>query len=119
MNTMPTWWLTASGMFFVLGSIAMLVSVVLLAILGYAALELRKGVQELSVKIDTITTKVDDIATNLKHVTTEVSTRTTGMVRMIDDAAGGAMTIVEKFAPVLVGIAAAARIFSAFRGRRR
>lgn len=116
---MPDWWLTASGVFFILGSVAMLVTVVLLAVLGYAALELRTGVQELSKKIDAITTKVDDIATNLKHVTSEVSTRTTGMVRMIDDAAGGAMTIVEKFAPVLVGVAAVGRIFMQFGRRRR
>lgn len=118
MNNMPGWWLTASGVFFVLASVAMLVTVVLLAILGYAALEMRTGVKELSVKIDAITTKVDDIATNLKHVTGEVSTRTNGIVRMIDDAAGGAMTIVEKFAPVLVGVAAVGRIFMQFRRRR-
>lgn len=119
MTPLPEWWLTASGMFFVLGSVAMVVTVVLLAVLVYAVLELRKSVIVLSVKVDQITDKVNAIASTVQQVTSDVGTRATGITRMIDDAAGGAMDIVEKFAPLLVGVATVARVFMAFRGRRR
>ena len=119
MTPLPEWWLTASGMFFVLGSVAMVVIVVLLAILTYAILELRKHVKELSVKIDGITDRVESIATTVQHVTTEIGTRATGLTRMIDDNAGTAMTIVERFGPLLVGAATVFKIFMAFKGRKK
>lgn len=116
---LPEWWLTASGAFFVLGSAAMLVMVAVLAYLVKVLADLRHAMLALASRVEQLTTKVDGIAEQVKTVTTEVGVRTTGIVRMVDDIASPALRIVERFAPVFIGVAAVARIFTAFRARRR
>ncbi len=115
---MPDWWLTASGTFFVLGSAAMLVLVGVLAYLAKVIADLRHSMLALAGRVEALTVKVDSIAEQVKTVTTEVGARTTGIVRMVDDVAGPAVTIVERFAPALVGLAVVGRIIGYFKNRR-
>lgn len=119
MKELPEWWLTASGTFFVLGSAAMIVVVVVLAYLVKVVADLRHAVLGLANRVEKLTDKVDGIAEQVKTVTTEVGTRTTGIVRMVDEMAAPALNVVEKFAPVLMGIAVVGRIISLFTSRKR
>jgi len=112
----PNWWINSSGLFFILGSIAMIVTIGLVAVLIKVVLDLHKSLQVLSGRVQALTSKVEGIAEQVNTVTREVGVRTTGIVRMVDDTAGSAMTIVEKFAPILIVIGAIVRIV---RARRR
>ncbi|MBX3111517.1 MAG: hypothetical protein KF857_05865 [Fimbriimonadaceae bacterium] len=119
MGQIPEWWLTASGAFFVLGSAATLVSVVALAYLIKVLADLRHATLALGARVEKLTEKVDGIAEQVRTVTTEVGARTTGIVRLVDEVAGPAVQIVERFAPLLMGLAAVGKIFAAYRTRRR
>ncbi len=115
MNDVPNWWINTSGLFFILGSIAMIVMIVLTALLIKVVLDLHKSLQQLSTRVQALTTKVEGIADQVNTVTREVGVRTTGIVRMVDDTAMSAMTIVERFAPILIVIGAVVKIVKARR----
>lgn len=115
----PEWWLTASGMFFVLGSAAMIVMVVVLGFMVWALIELRTSVNRLTAKVEEISDKVNSVASTVQTVTTEVGTRANGITKMIDEHTGTAMGLVEKFAPLLVALATTLRLISSIRGRGR
>jgi hypothetical protein len=119
MKEMPDWWLTASGLFFILGSVAMILLTIVAVVLVWAILDLKKGIVALTGKVETLTEKVSGIADQVQSITTEVGTRATGITRMVDDVAGGAIDVVEKFAPLLLGAGAVIRMFSGARRRRR
>ena len=114
----PDWWLTASGMFFVLGSVFMIIGTAVACVLVWVLLELRVSINRLTSKVEEISDKVNEVAGTVKDVTTEVSTRASGLTRMVDDAAGGAMDVVERFAPLFIGLAAVFKLYRALFGRR-
>ena len=79
--------------------------VVLIVVVGYMIVILRDialQVKNLSGKVEQLTDRVKGIADQVNAVTTEVGARTTGIVRMVDESAGGAIRILELLAPVLV-----------------
>lgn len=104
------------GIYAILGSIFFVVLIVIAAMMLVLLVELSKQVKSLSGKVEALTDKVHTIAEKVNAVTTEVGARTTGIVRMVDESASGALKILEMLAPVLV-------VFGAFwklkRGIRR
>ncbi len=118
MTPMPEWWLTASGVFFVLGSISFVVLCVLLGALVYIALDLRTSLKMISHRVEILADKVEGIADQVKSVTTEVGVRTTGITRMVDDMAGSSLNMIERFAPFLVGIGVVLRIAGGLKRRK-
>lgn len=107
---MPDWWLQSSGFFFIVGGIAAVLLLVLLGVLIYVSLELLTQVKRLAAKVETLTDKVNGIADQVQTITSEVGTRTTGIVKVVDDNASRAFELVEKIAPLLVGIGVVVRL---------
>ncbi len=115
MQQMPDWWLTSSGIFFILGAVAMgLIAVSSMGLL-WILLDLRKGLVALNAKALALTHKVDLIATNVKDVTDEVGVRTRGITQMTDERAHTAFAIVEKFAPMFIAIGLASKVVKLVR----
>lgn len=114
MTEMPQYWiqLTAGAAVAVmLASIA----VIMLAFYAIGTLsDIRRGVKNVTDRVSTLTQRVDDVAKQVSHVATEVGTRTTGMMRMVDDVAGSAIEVVERFAPIAIGIAVLFKIRQLF-----
>ena len=119
MGQLPEWWLGISGVFFALGSVAMLSIVVMTVLLYRVILELRDGVRVLGTRVDALTQKVDGIASTVKDVTDDFGVRAKGITRVVDNHANTAFDLVEKFAPIIVGAATIARIIGLARGKRR
>jgi len=67
--------------------------------------DLRRNINAISSKIQGISDRVDTVAKQVQEVTVEVGSRTTGIVRTVDDIAAGAFDIVEKYAPIVLGLA--------------
>lgn len=107
---MPEWWVNTSGLFFVLGSIAMLVIIALTAFMIRLVWDLRQAISGLNRRIEVLTDRVDTITSQVQTITTDVGVRTSGIVRMVDDIAGNAMSVVERFSPWLILGAAVFRI---------
>lgn len=104
MQQMPEWWLTSSGIFFILGAVAMgLIAVSSMGLL-WILLDLRKGMLQLNAKANALTDKLDAIATNVKSVTDEVGTRARGITKVVDEHAHTAFGIIEKIAPIFIAI---------------
>lgn len=115
MTNLPEWWINTSGIFFVLGAIAMIVLIALLAMMIKVVMDLHRAIQSLNTRVQALTTKVEGIAEQVNTVTREVGVRTSGIVRLVDDTAGSAMSVVERFAPLLIAVGA---LFKMFKNRR-
>jgi hypothetical protein len=98
----PAWWINASGLFAILGSVAMIAITILAGVLIWVSLDLLKQLRALSVKIDALSTKASIIAANVQSITEDVSLRTKTVGAMVDDGSAKAYGFVEKAAPVLV-----------------
>ena len=68
--------------------------------------DIGKQIKVLSSKVEGLTDKVQTIAEKVDSVTTEVGARTTGIVRMVDESASGALRILEMLAPVFMVVGA-------------
>lgn len=115
---MPDWWLTSSGIFFVVGSVVMGVMVFVSAALIWLLLDLRRSISSINKRVVDLTDRVQGIATNVSDVTNEVGIRTRGIVRVVDDHAHTALEIVEKFAPLILGITIVTKIVKLVRVSR-
>ena len=115
MTDVPSWWINTSGLFFVLASIAMIVMIALTVLLIKVVMDLQRSLQQLTQRVQALTTKVEGIADQVSTVTREVGVRTSGIVRMVDDTAASAMTIVEKLAPILMVVGAVLKIVKTVR----
>ena len=107
------------GLYAILGCICF---VVLSVVMGYLLLILRDlaiQVRNLSQKTDQLVTKVSDIANQVNSITTEVGVRTTGIVRMVDESASGAIRILEVLAPVFVVYGAFLKVKKMSAARKR
>lgn len=116
---LPGWWVNASGVFFILGSVAVIALVILTVVLVHVALELNSQIKRLTNKVEILTEKTTAIADQVKDLTQDVSIRTKGIVKMVDDNAITAFGIVEKFAPALVAAGVVFRMFKLLGGRRK
>jgi hypothetical protein len=116
MNTIPEWVTTAVGIYALLGSVFMLLLVIVAVLLVRVLLDLRREIRRLSDRVDSIGNRVDTIAAQVEHVTSEVGMRASALSRMVDEAAGGAISAVEKFGPVLLVAGGLLRIW--FGARR-
>ncbi len=115
---MPDWWITSSGVFFVLGTAVLILMAVFLAVLVWLLFDLRNQIQVLLGKVNEVADKADAIATNLKDVSQEVGTRARGIVRVVDDHASTAFGIIERFAPLFLGVGLVTKIVGLVRPRR-
>ena len=112
MTNIEPWVPTAVGIYSVLGSVFFLVLIVVAGYLIFILRQLLVQVSNLTNKVERLTDKVHSIADQVNAVTTEVGARTTGIVRMVDESAGGAIRVLEVIAPVLV-------VFGAFMKIRK
>jgi hypothetical protein len=110
----PEYWyqLTAGAAIVVI--IAGVFSLVLLGILMAVALELRRGIVALTNKVQSIADRVDSVAKKVDEVTTEVGSRASGIARTVDDIAVTAFEVVERYAPLAIGIAVLFKLRSMF-----
>ena len=104
LNSMPGWWLNASGLFFVLGSITFLVMCLLLTLMAHLVIQLRKQVESLTQKVEGIADKVDRTAKTVEKTTEEVSIRVAGITGVVDQSANQAFGLIEKVVPYLLGV---------------
>ena len=117
MQQLPESWVTASTIFFILGSVAMgLIAIVSVGVF-WVLLDLRTMLSGLNKRVITLSEKVDHIATNIKDVSDEVGTRTRGIARIVDDHAQTAFTIVEKVAPAFIAIGIVSRVIKMIRSK--
>lgn len=110
MTNIDHWVPTSVGIYAILGSVFFCV---LIVVAGYMLVVLRQllvQVTALTGKVEKLTDKVHLIADQVNAVTTEVGARTTGIVRMVDESAGGAIRVLEILAPVLVVFGAFLRV---------
>jgi hypothetical protein len=117
-SEVPTyWWQVTAG-----AAIAVLVLCVVMITIGLVMIlalwQVRKGIMAVTERVQTIANRVDSIAKQVEQVTTEVGTRTSGIVRTVDDIAVGAFQIVEKYAPLVIGAAAVLKLFSMFKRKK-
>lgn len=110
MTNLPAWWINASGLFFILGCVALIASLILCVVLGHVVLELAGQVKKLTAKVEELTDKTKAIASNVETLTKDVSVRTTGIAKVVDDNAHKAFDIIEKVAPVMVVAGVALRL---------
>ncbi len=96
----------------------MLLMMVATVALIWILLDLRKAILALNVRVGELTDKVNQIAANVKDVTDEVGTRTRGIVRVVDEHASTAFVLVEKLAPLLVGIGVVTKIVKLVKSAR-
>ncbi len=80
-------------------------------------LDLRKMLSGLNKRVIDLTIKADSIAANVKDVTDEVSTRTRGIARVVDEHANTAFSIVEKAAPIFIALGIISKITKLIRHR--
>lgn len=116
---LPGWWVNASGVFFILGSGAVIALVILTIVLINVALELNAQIKKLTHKVEILTDKTTAIADQVKDLTQDVSVRTKGIVKVVDDNALTAFSIVERFAPALVAAGVVFRMFKLLGGRKK
>lgn len=119
MGNPPEWWLTVSGLYFVLASIVMIVTLALLATLIRLTMDLISAVKTMNNRVQSLTDRVEAIAETVQDVTNDVGSRTKGIVKVVDDHALAAFDLVEKYAPLLVGAAIVLKLGSLFGSRRR
>ena len=118
MSEVPTyWWQVTAGAAIVV-MIASIVMIVVGCFMVLALVELRRGISSISSRVQTITDRVDSIAKQVEQVTTEVGTRTSGIVRTVDDIAVGAFQVVERYAPLVIGAAAVFKLWSMFKKKK-
>ena len=102
---MPQEWLevTAGAAIVVMitGAVVVVLAVYMMVVLA----DLRRNINAVSAKIQGISDRVDTVAKQVQEVTTEVGARTTGIVRTVDDIAAGAFDIIERYAPIALGLA--------------
>lgn len=117
MESLPESWITASTIFFILGSVAMALIALVSVGVFWILLDLRKMISGLNVRVTALTEKVDGIATNVKDVTDEVGVRARGITRVVDEHAQTAFGIVEKVAPLFLAIGIVTRIAKLVKSR--
>jgi uncharacterized protein YoxC len=117
-SEVPTyWWQVTAGA----AIVVIVLSVVMIAVCGFlimALVELRRGIASITGRVETITNRVDSIAKQVEQVTTEVGSRTSGIVRTVDDIAAGAFNVVERYAPLVIGAAAVFKLWSMFKKKK-
>jgi len=113
MNTIPEWVTSAVGIYAILGSIFMVVMIVVAGVLVRVLLDLKDELRRLSNRVDGIAQRVDSVAKEVQTVTGEVGVRTSGLLRLVDDAAGPALGAVERYGPLFLVVGAALRLFFA------
>ncbi|MBS1721604.1 MAG: hypothetical protein JSS66_01215 [Armatimonadetes bacterium] len=113
------WVQQAVGIYAVLGSAFFLVLIVAAGYLLVLLRDIATQVKNLTGKVEALTDKVTTVAEQVKSVTAEVGARTTGIVRMVDDSAQGAIRVLEMLAPVFVVYGAFVKVRSFARRRKR
>lgn len=118
-ETIPTWWLVLSGIFFAL-------NIVLFAVVGVLAIKLVEMQKEMKPKLAELTTKVNSIAENVDQITkhlndtlTNVGGHAKSVAGSADHIASLASSTFERFSPLVVGVMTALRLFGAIRDFRR
>lgn len=106
----PSWWFTMTGTFAVLGSLAFIAIMISTVVIIRILLDVRTSMLSLNQKLEVIAKRVDHITETVEDITMDVGTRTKGIVKVVDDHAATAFGIVEKVAPILVGIGVIGRI---------
>ncbi|MCH8978592.1 MAG: hypothetical protein IH945_05035 [Armatimonadetes bacterium] len=105
MSELPEFWLEVTAGAAIAVIVASVVAIVLAVYMMIVLADLRRNINAISAKIQGISDRVDTVAKQVQEVTTEVGARTTGIVRTVDDIAAGAFEIVEKYAPIALGLA--------------
>lgn len=97
----------------------MVLMIVVALFMVRALLDLKTEVTRLTNQVSGIAARVDGVAKQVESITTDVGVRTGGILRMVDDAAGGAIGLVERFSPWFLVGGAILKLFFAVRGRSR
>lgn len=114
----PDWWFNLTGIFAFVGTVAFFAMTVVAFFVVRLLLDVRDSLRELNTRVNSLTDRVEAITETVQDVTTEVGSRTKGIVRIVDEHAMTALDLVEKVAPVLVGIGIIARVVGLLRGKR-
>lgn len=116
--TMPDWWLTASGLFFILGCIAFLAIILVAVLAGMMVLDIRRRITSVLDGANGIVEKAKSIADTVSDTTTDVAARAKGLARIVDDQAGAAFDTMDKYAPALLGFSVLAKIWNLAKDKK-
>ena len=119
MTQAPEWWYQLTGLASVAVIVAMFVTIILLFVVIQIALQIKRSILELTSKVQSIAGRVESVAKQVETVTTEVGARTTGIVRTVDDIAGSAFQVVERYAPIAIGAAVLFKLFSLSKKKKQ
>lgn len=107
----PDWWLTASGLFFILGSIAMVVFTVLVAVAIWVMLDLKDKANQINGKVSSIGEKVEDITQTVSSVTSDLGARAKGIAHLVDEHTSTAMNVIERLGPPVLAVALMMKLY--------
>ena len=125
MNSIPTWWLLVSALFFAVNIVFMAV----MAVVGFRALEtlreLKPKVEGLSAKanetmdkVQLLTTKVDSLTTSIKGTVDIVGVRARNVSNSVENLSGEATTQLSRLAPMIGTAMTILKIVQAYREYR-
>lgn len=114
MTEAPEYWWQVTGVAAVMMIIACFAVIGLLSVLIVMLLQLKRSLLEITGRIQTIADRVDSVAKQVEQVTTEVGSRTIGIARTVDDIAFSAFEVVERYAPLAIGVAVLFKLRSLF-----
>ena len=84
MTEIPTWWLIVSALFFLLGTVAMVASVVLLLKLYQVVSEIQPQIKATAERVEQVSKKVDELAESVKETVDDVGGRARGIVGTVE-----------------------------------
>ncbi len=119
MGEVPVWWYQVTGGAAIVVLLLCLVMIVVGLFLIALLIEVKKGISAVSERVQSIANRVESVSKQVEQVTTEVGARASGVARTVDDIAGSAFATVERYAPLVLGVAAVLKLASMFKNRGR
>jgi len=109
---MPSWWLLASGIYFILASLFMLTALVLCLFLVRAVGNLTSEVKRLSERVDTV-------LVNVRDVTQSVGGRAKSIATTVDTVSSNIGRNVEIASSLVLGFMTLMRLMKMFKARTK
>jgi methyl-accepting chemotaxis protein len=121
MTEIPSWWLGVSGVFFVLGTVAMIACVIGLIKVLQMLNEISPQVKATAQRVEEVATRVEEVAETVKTTVTEMSGRARNIAGAAEGIVNRTANVVANQSPWIVGVMTAIRLFKAvqeMRGQR-
>lgn len=112
---LPNWWIWASGIFFVLGSLLLIALIALVFFLIATVRSLSQRVTALTQRVETVSHKVEELVESAKEVTGKAK----GVATTLSDVAAHSAQKIEIITTVLFALGAIGKMRRSFGGRKK